>query len=372
MNVWSLLQTCGQDIVHSLRALRKKPIFAATVIFTLVLAIGGNATMFTIIRAVLLKPLEYHDPDHLVYLSLDNAREHKQELAFTLLRYEQTRAANKCFTAVGAFLRTPENMVLAEPGNPEVLKAARVSANFLHILGIRPVIGREFAADEDVTGGPAVVMISTELWRDHFGGDSQIIGKHIVLDDMSYTIVGVLPQGVAFPFSGLDVDPTQMANAVRSQVLAVDPDQAVSELKTMDDVLGTTLDQQRLTVWLLVRFAGIALLLAVIGLYGVLGYSVEQRIQELGVRRALGAEQRHILTLIVGRALWLTCSGTITGVFGALALAHSMQALLFHVSTTDPVTFVVIFLVFVAALVSSSVPAWRAACVDPLVALRGA
>ena len=162
-----------------------------------------------------------------------------------------------------------------------------------------------------------------------------------------------------------------MANVVRNEVIAVDGQQAVSEIKTMDEILDMSLSQRRLTMLLLVVFGSVALVLAAVGLYGVMAYSVEQRIQELGIRRALGAHQRDIVRLIVGRALCLTLMGAIFGLGGALALTRTMQTLLFQVSSTDPAIFATVLLVFVlVALVSSSIPVWRALRIDPMSALR--
>jgi ABC-type antimicrobial peptide transport system permease subunit len=166
-------------------------------------------------------------------------------------------------------------------------------------------------------------------------------------------------------------DPQIFVNALRSQVLAIDQDEPVSDVRTMDEVLEATLGQRRLTTVLLGSFAGVALLLAVLGMYGVVAYSVAQRTQEVGIRRALGAQQADILQLVLNQGLAVALAGVGIGVGAAFALTRLMKNLLFRVSATDPATFVTIALLFMfVALLASVVPAWRALRVDPMVALR--
>src|SRR5580704_13407468 len=189
-----LLETLHHDLQYAMRTLRKNPLFSATAVLTLALAIGGNTAMFTIIRAVLLKPLEYRDPDRLVRISG----------GATPARFAEMRAAARSFTEIGAYAG-PENLTLAGAAEPEVLKGARVSAGFLRILGVDPMLGRGFLPQEDSPGGAPVAMISAELWQRRFQADSQIVGKTVTLSVAPYTIVGVLPAHFQFPFPGVDV-----------------------------------------------------------------------------------------------------------------------------------------------------------------------
>jgi putative ABC transport system permease protein len=139
----------------------------------------------------------------------------------------------------------------------------------------------------------------------------------------------------------------------------------------MDELLESSVGQQRLTLWLLGSFAAVALLLAAIGIYGLIAYSVVQRTQELGIRRALGAQAADILQLVVGRGLRLTVIGIVIGLTGAFAVTRAMSGLLFHVSATDPGVFLSVALVFVlVSLLASYIPAWRATRVDPMKVLR--
>src|SRR4051794_15870685 len=127
LNGIGFLETTWHDLRYSLRTMRKSPAFTFTALLTLAIGIGGNTAMFTLIRGVLLKPLEYRDPDRLVYFSVDNPRRNLADLSFSRLQFDEMRTAAKSFTA-GAYGR-PENVMLAKDGNPEALKGARVSAN---------------------------------------------------------------------------------------------------------------------------------------------------------------------------------------------------------------------------------------------------
>ena len=198
MKTSAQLEIIWQDIKYSLRLLRKNPVFTAAAILTLTLGIGANTAMFSLVRAVLLKPLEYHDPDRLVFLTLENPSQNSLDLGFTQLRYELTKKTARAFSSVACFLRMPENMILSGAGEPEALKGARVSANFLEVLGATPIAGRSFSIDEDTPGGALVAMISASLWKNRFGADPQISGRPISLDAKPYTIIGVLPDGFAF------------------------------------------------------------------------------------------------------------------------------------------------------------------------------
>jgi ABC-type antimicrobial peptide transport system permease subunit len=166
-------------------------------------------------------------------------------------------------------------------------------------------------------------------------------------------------------------DPLSLASTVRSQVLAIDPDQAVSDVHTMEDVIQESVGQRRLTMVLTATFASVALLLAVVGIYGLVSYSVAQRTQEVGVRRVLGAQQGDVLRLVLGEGVALALVGVPVGTLGALALTRVMKEFLFQVSTTDHLTFVGIPLLFtLVVLAAGFLPAKRAIRVDPMVALR--
>ncbi len=166
-------------------------------------------------------------------------------------------------------------------------------------------------------------------------------------------------------------DPLSFAPAVRRAILSIDPNQPVSDVASMDSILEATMGQRRLTAILLSIFAAMALLLSLVGLYGVIAYSVARRTQEMGIRQALGAQRSDIVLLVLNQGLVLALAGVALGLAGAFAMTSLVRNLLFEVSATDPVTFVVAGCSFLlVALAASLIPAWRATNNDPMAALR--
>jgi putative ABC transport system permease protein len=166
-------------------------------------------------------------------------------------------------------------------------------------------------------------------------------------------------------------NPLLLTRAVRHAVLLIDGNQPVSDVKTMDDILESTMGERRLTTILLGGFAATALLLSLVGIYGVVAYSVAQRTQEVGIRRALGAQRSDILRLVLNQGFVLALTGVALGMVASFLLARLIRGFLFEVSTADPIVFISTGVVFVlVALVASLVPARRATLIDPMSALR--
>jgi putative ABC transport system permease protein len=177
-----------------------------------------------------------------------------------------------------------------------------------------------------------------------------------------------LPRDLAIRTSG---DTAGLVGAVRQVIREVDPDQPVSNVATMAEVLGTEAAQRRMGMIMLVGFAALALLLASLGIYGVLAYFVTQHTSEIGVRQALGATPRNILLFVLKKGMGLTLLGVGIGLVAAFALTRLMSSLLFGVAAFDPLTFLTVPLLLVlVALLACLIPARRATKIDPLVALR--
>lgn len=167
------------------------------------------------------------------------------------------------------------------------------------------------------------------------------------------------------------VDPLSLAPGVRSAVLQIDSDQPVSNIRTMNDIVSESVARQRFSMLLLAIFAAVALVLAAVGIYGVMSYAVAQRTREIGLRMALGAQPAHVLKLVVGQGLKLVLIGVGIGLVASLLMTRAMSSLLFGISPTDPATLTVISVVLTAvAVLASYLPARRATKVDPLVAFR--
>jgi len=168
-----------------------------------------------------------------------------------------------------------------------------------------------------------------------------------------------------------DGAPLSFVAAVRSQVQAIDKDQPISNVRTMEERLASTVSQRRFNLILLAIFACLALSLAAIGIYGVMSYLVAQRTHEIGVRMALGAQTGDVLRLVIRQGMALTLAGVLIGLITAFGLTRMLRNLLFDLSATDPLTFVgVAALLALVALLACYIPARRATKVDPLVALR--
>jgi len=252
--------------------------------------------------------------------------------------------------------------------------------------------------DERQMAGLNAVIIDEEFAR-RYWPQEEAVGKRIKMGPeerpLVLTVVGVVGrvkmEGLSqdskrvqgyFPFaqipgSGMTVivkgssDPNQMVAALRQQVKAVDPDQPIYNIRTMDEIRAESVASERLNLTLLSIFAGIALTLAIVGIYGVMSYSVTQRTHEIGIRMAVGAQPRDVFKLIIGQGMMLALIGVAIGLLGAFALTRLMATMLFGVEPTDPATFVVIALLLTCvALVACYVPGRRATKVNPLVALR--
>ncbi|MEO8131151.1 MAG: ABC transporter permease [Bryobacteraceae bacterium] len=336
-----------RDALYALRTMRKNPAFALAAVLTLSLGIGANTTIFTVVNAVLLKPLAYRDPDRLVRVSR----------GITFTKFEAIRQAQS-FTGTGAFLASNENITLSAADGPEPLKGARVTPNFLSILGLSPLLGRSFLPGEE-NQGAQVAMISSELWHRRFGGDPRVVGTNARLASASYTIVGVLPAGFSFPFSDVDVwRPLQAAafperlrmhspilNAFARLKPDVSPQAATAELAVihrqyaqanpgmldgrpneagqvtpMKDYLVRDI---RSMLWMLFGAVGFLLLIACANVAGLLLARASSRSREFAIRAALGAGRGRIIAQLLTESLLLAIAG---GGLGLLLADWSLRA----------------------------------------------
>ena len=297
-----------------------------------------------------------------------------------------------------------------QPPTPEekrmLTEVHPVSWNFFANMGIPVIRGRAFSPQEENFGAPQVVVVSESFAKKYFP-NQDAIGKRITLgidhDTLANTkspvtargeIIGIVgdvkQRGLAsevfpttylgwgtFPISDMSLlvrsnaDIATLAAAIRETVQAIDPTMPVYELRTMEDVVSESVAQPRFYTTLLSAFGGLALLLAALGIYGVISYSVAQRTRELGIRIALGATHDRVLRLVLGQGIGLSVLGVVIGIAGALWLVHLLATLLYGVQATDMLTFASVAAVLVGvASLASYLPARRAARVDPVIAMR--
>ena len=270
-----------------------------------------------------------------------------------------------------------------------------VTVDYFKTMGISLKQGRTFSPDESSQGGP-VVLVDEQLAR-KFWPDGNAIGNHIKYDAAGpQEIIGIVgnvrnydspaqgrikmytPYGrnpIPRTILGLrakpGIDPSTLTASVKQEIQSVSPNVPVSEIATLEGRLATHIAPRRFDTWLLGLFAVVALLLAAVGIYGVVSYAVTQRTHEIGIRMALGAEGRHVLGLLVRRGMLLVLLGVAVGVPSSLALTRLMTDLLFEVKATDPTILVIVPAVLtLTGFAACLLPARKATKVDPMVALR--
>jgi putative ABC transport system permease protein len=278
-----------------------------------------------------------------------------------------------------------------------------VSPDYFQALGIELIKGRVFNA-EDIRDSQQVIVIDEMLAQRYFPNEDPI-GKRLKhgATTPSLEIVGVVRHVEPYSLDGqgpgpaqfytnfnqtplqslpsgvrrinvlvrTEVEPLSLASAVRAQVAALNKDQAVFNVRTMEQAVAQSIAARRFSMLLLTVFAVVALALASLGIYGLMSYAVAQRAREIGVRMALGAQAPDVLKLVIGQGMKLALAGVALGLVASLALTRTMKTLLFGVSATDPATFTAIALLLVlVALLACWIPARQAMRVDPMIALR--
>jgi putative ABC transport system permease protein len=289
----------------------------------------------------------------------------------------------------------------AEPNNNWNANHRQISASWFQTLGIALRSGRYFSEQDGADATP-VAIINETMARQYWPNENAL-GRRFKNGPADsrhpwLTIVGIVADvrqmGVDkpakaemyFPYRQIKshafyaprdlairatVTPGSLVASVRAAIHAVDPNQPLANIRTMDEVFGEHTRLQQMAMWLLTAFAALALVLALIGIYGLLSYFVTQHTQEIGVRLALGASARDVFTLVLRRGLTLAGLGVVIGLLASFGLTRLLRGMLFEVSAVDPLTYAsVTALLFAVAALACAWPAWRATKVDPLIALR--
>ena len=391
---FSRIEALLGDITYGLRKLGKSPVFTGTAILVLALSIGGATLFFALLRSVVLAPLPYRNAQELVVLSLDNPATGTFDQSFTVRRVEHTRDHAESFSAVGAFLKWPEVMTLSSAGDSEALVAARVSSNFLEVVGTQPMVGRGFAPEEDHPSGRSAVILSEGLWKRRFGADPQLTGRVLLLDSQPYTVVGVLPDGFDFPFPEIDAWVTrpshtsQMPSRFWQFVMTQDViarlkpgttlAQAQSEMdslnqgyvsrypKNMDSKPGVTVRVQPLktrvvadvrpVLWILFGAVCVLLLIACTNISGLVLTRASARSHEFATLAALGAGTSKLVSRLFVESATVVVLGSGLAIILAAGVIRILPRLhIPHLPRSDQVQLdggVLVFTVGVAAVTS--------------------
>ena len=335
------IESLGQDLRYTVRSLRRSPGFSTLVVLMLAFGIGTNVTVFAIVHTVLLEPLPYREPDRLVAVSG----------AYSVPAYEFYSANSPAFSGVAAWV--DESMTLAGSGIPERVRGARASASFFPVLGVEPLLGRGFDAEEDRPGGAKVALLAYNTWRNRFAGDIHIVGKSIRVNAESPTVVGVLPSSFWFPGEPVEVWVPRVADnrfiseqmirdgaGILTDILArlrpgVSMEQAQASIRVLnaqynklypgnldahlEPLERTSNAAARPSLLLLWCSAGCLLLVTCANTASLLLARATARSKEMAVRLALGASRGRLARqLLTETAPFAVCGGLL-----GLALAHA-------------------------------------------------
>jgi putative ABC transport system permease protein len=344
------METLLQDVRYGWRTLRNTPSFTLVAVLALALGIGANAAMFTIVNAVLLRPLPYKDSSRLVYLA--EAFKRQPGMSFSYPEFQDYHAQNNVFESMAAV--QGEAFILTGGSTPQHLNGRNVSSEFFGTLGMRPLLGRDFVASDDQPQASPTVMISYPLWQQRFGGDSQVVGKAVTLNDRDYTIIGVLPRGFTYRDQQYDVFVPLGLTAgeewahVRSEhngiycVARLKPGVTLTQAQADLDTIAASLERQfpqsnknvsvnmrflrdwlvgsaRPVLLMLFGSVGFVLLIACANIANLLLARASMRERELAIRAALGAARTRIVRQLLTESILLALIGGALGI--ALAMA---------------------------------------------------
>ena len=353
---WPTLESILADLRYTLRQLRRAPGFAITAIIVLALGIGASVAIFAFVDAALLEPLPYADPNRLMAVNESSAESPLWPLAYPDFvdwqRLNKSLSSLNVFTGAGYLLRTRDG---AEP-----VRAGRVSGGFFRTLGVRPILGRDFAAGEDRLDGPNMTLISYGAWLHRFGGRNNVIGQTVSLDNTAYTILGVLPRGFSFALAGNaefwvpinTLSPHEqtrnffnffgvgrLRDGVSRQTAQAEMTSIEKRLQKQYPSQGRDLTAQVVPLAevfvgnirpILLTLLGGAVLLLVIACVNVASLVLvrsESRRREVAVRGALGATRGRLVRQFAVEGLLMTAAGGLCGVLVAAALMRLLGKL---------------------------------------------
>ncbi|MGA7413629.1 MAG: ABC transporter permease [Bryobacteraceae bacterium] len=351
------------DAKYAARSLRKSPSMTLTALAALALGIGANTALFTVVNAVLLRPMNYQHPERIVEITRSWQGGKFNWPAVSPTKYDFWRRENRSFEAVGAYSMGGLGVNLAGPNEPERLSSLPVTADFFRVLGFQPYIGRTFTEAEDKPGAGHVAVISYALWQRLFHGDKKAVGSTLSLNMASYTILGVMPANFEFPESAdlwtpmqLKIDPADHANdysVIARLKPGVSLGQAAADMHRVglrfgkefgrgvmmgkDEDVGVidfhswVVGNVRPTLLVLMGAVGFVLLIACANVANLLLARSAVRRNEMAVRAALGASGHQLMRLLLTESLMLSISGAVLGI----VLAQSAVPLLLQLAPAN-------------------------------------
>jgi predicted permease len=343
------------DLLYALRSLRKKPTFTIVAIVTLALGIGANAAIFTVVNAVLLRPLPYPHPDRLMFVWTHNPRQGFDKDVATYPNYQDWMRQSSSFENMAAY--TGRGFTLTGAGDPAQIRGAVVTANFFETLGVAPAFGGGFTREQWTVGGADVALLGHGLWQSRFGADPGVVGRTISLNGVALRVVGVMPRGFAHPEDAEVWVPLthtpQYAQLLRSRgsfwlttIGRLKPDVARGTAQSELDAIALGLEKQypandglgirlvpmheeivgdvRQPLLILLGAVCFVLLIACANVANLLLTRAASRQKELAIRAALGAGRRRLIRQMLTESLVLAFAG---GIAGLLVAAWGLQTL---------------------------------------------